>query len=263
MATGSTPLIPEQRQQLLLRMLRDEGVLSTRQLTESLDVSHMTVRRDIAALESAGQVIPVAGGVRIAEDLKREPPRERVARSALELESKGAIAALAAEQVTDGMMVFLDAGTTCEAVIDHIIHRTGLTVVTSDFHTLNTLAAHPAIEVIHTGGTLDRDRSAANGPLAAATIRRLGIDLYLMSAGTWNVTHGVTVPVADTALLKQAALDVSARTILLADSSKFGGFERYRVCPLKNLDAVITDRKLPQADRASVEASGLDILIAE
>lgn len=255
----SQPLIPEQRQQELLRMLREEGVLSTRALTEAMQVSHMTVRRDIAALEAAGQVVAVQGGVRIATRSAKEPPRARTMRSTLEVAAKATIAAAGARHVEDGMVVFLDAGTTCEAVVPHLAGHTSLTVVTSDFNSVNALAHLEHIDVIHTGGIVDRDRSSANGPLAAATVRSLAIDLYLVSTGSWDTTYGITVPVADTALLKRAVFESSAAKILLADSSKFGAFERYRVAPLSSLDAIITDNRLPQEDRDAVTATGVHL----
>ncbi|QGF25035.1 DeoR family transcriptional regulator [Raineyella fluvialis] len=252
-------MIPEQRQQELLRLLQDAGVLSTRSLTDTLNVSHMTIRRDIAALEAEGRVVAVQGGVRLAERTPREPPRERSTRSTLEMPSKQAIAAAAASHVDDGMVVFLDAGTTCEAVVPHLADRTGITVVTNDFHTVEALGPYRHIDAIHTGGVIDRDRSSSNGPLAAATVRSLAIDLYLMSTGTWDAEFGVTVPVADTALLKKAALEASARSLLLADSTKFGAFERYRVTPLATLDGVITDDGLSAEEQESVTSRGVQL----
>ncbi|MBK8445303.1 MAG: DeoR/GlpR transcriptional regulator [Micropruina sp.] len=255
----TTPMIPEQRQQEILRMLQGAGVLSTRELTDAMRVSHMTVRRDIAALETAGLVVAVQGGVRLADRPLKEPPRDRIVRSALELPSKRAIAAAAAARVRDGSVVFLDAGTTCEAVVPHLLTRSGLTVVTNDFTTVVALAPHDHIDVIHTGGLVDHHRLSAHGPLGVAVVRQLAIDLYLMSAGTWSVPDGVTVPEADTALLKQAVLEVSHASALLADSSKFGAFERYRVARLAELDLVITDDRLPDEAADAIRAPGTEV----
>ncbi|MCW3158621.1 DeoR/GlpR family DNA-binding transcription regulator [Micropruina sonneratiae] len=244
----TTPMIPEQRQQEILRMLQGAGVLSTRELTDAMQVSHMTVRRDIAALESSGLVTPVQGGVRLVDRPLKEPPRDRQLRSTLELPSKRAIAARAASMVTDDSVVFLDAGTTCEAVVPHLLTRSNLTVVTNDFTTVAALSPHAHIDVIHTGGLVDHHRLSAHGPLGVAVVQQLAIDLYLMSAGAWAIAEGVTVPEADTALLKRAVLEVSHRSLLLADSTKLGAYERYRVAPLNRLDVVVTD------DRISAEA---------
>lgn len=86
------------------------------------------------------------------------------------------------------------------------------------------------------------------GELPGVARQQLAIDLYLMSAGAWAIAEGVTVPEADTALLKRAVLEVSHRSLLLADSTKLGAYERYRVAPLNRLDVVVTD------DRISAEA---------
>ncbi|MFT4295355.1 MAG: DeoR/GlpR family DNA-binding transcription regulator [Micropruina sp.] len=258
------PLIPEQRQQELLRMLRDSGVLSTRELTGALGVSHMTIRRDIASLQAAGRVEAVAGGVRLLpEHVGKEPPRQRVARSALEVPRKRGIARTAATLVEDGMVVFLDAGTTCEALALELLRHRRLTIVTNDFHTVATLSVQRGPEVIHTGGVVDPDSASASGSLAAGTVRGLGIDLYFMSTGTWDIAHGVTTPQADTVVLKQAGLEVAARTVLLADSTKFGDFERFRVAELADLDAVITDAGLPDADREAARAASVTLRIAD
>ncbi len=255
----TTPMIPEQRQQEILRMLQGAGVLSTRELTDAMQVSHMTVRRDIAAMEAAGQVVPVQGGVRLADRPLKEPPRDRLVRSALELPSKRAIAAAAAARVRDGSVIFLDAGTTCEAVVPHLLTRSGLTVVTNDFNTVAALNPHEHIDVIHTGGVVDHQRLSAHGPLGVAVVQQLAIDLYLMSAGTWSVADGVTVPEADTALLKKAVLEVSHQSVLLADSTKFGAFERYRVARLAALDVVITDDRLASDASRNIQELGVEV----
>lgn len=245
-------------------MLRSSGVLSTRELTGALGVSHMTIRRDIASLQAAGQVEAVAGGVRLlAEHVGKEPPRQRLARSALEVPRKQGIARAAASLVEDGMVIFLDAGTTCEALASQLLQRSRLTVVTNDFHTVGMLTAQRGPEVIHTGGVVDSDSSSASGALAAGTVRALGIDLYFMSTGTWDVAHGVTTPRADTVVLKQAALAIAARTVMLADSTKYGDFERFRVAQLAELDSVITDAGLPEADRDAVRAASVTLEIAD
>ncbi|MFF1882253.1 DeoR/GlpR family DNA-binding transcription regulator [Pseudarthrobacter sp. NPDC058196] len=127
------PLIPEQRRQEILRLLRREGVLSIRSLTNYMNVSHMTVRRDVTALEGSGQVLSVQGGVRLAERTGHASPKKLESRAQPELPLKQAIAQLAARHIEDGMVVFLDAGTTCLSVAPHLGARKNLTVVTNNF----------------------------------------------------------------------------------------------------------------------------------
>jgi DeoR/GlpR family transcriptional regulator of sugar metabolism len=238
-------------------------VLSIRHIVELLGVSHMTVRRDIATLEESGQVVSVQGGVRLSEWTGTEPPRERGSRAVLELPRKRAIAELAAELVHDDMVVFLDAGTTCEAVVPFLATRRGLTVVTNDFFVVTTLFDYPGIETSHTGGAVDVSSGSSSGPLAAATVGSISLDLFFMSTGTWDLAHGVTTPATEKVLLKRAALDAASSCVLLADSTKFGTFERFKVSPLDAIDVVITDTDLSDDVRTAITELGIGLQLAQ
>jgi DeoR/GlpR family transcriptional regulator of sugar metabolism len=241
------PLIPEQRQQELLRLLRSAGVLSIRDLTDRLDVSHMTVRRDIAALERSGHVVSVQGGVRLADWTGHPPPRERASRAALELPRKQAIAETASLLIEDGTVIFLDAGTTCQSVVPFLAARSDLTVVTNDFHTVVALLEFPTIQVIHTGGEVDVSSASSSGPLAVRIIEELNLDRCFLSTGAWDLPHGITSPSTDKVLLKRAAMESASTVALLADSTKWGSFERFTVTGLDRLDIIVTDDQLPRA----------------
>ena len=256
------PLIPEQRHQEILRLLRREGVLSIRSLTDYMSVSHMTVRRDITALEDLGQVVSVQGGVRLAEWTGQAPPREREFRAQLELPRKKAIAELAARFVEDDMVVFLDAGTTCQSVVPYLSERKNLTVVTNDFYVVTSLFAHPHVEAIHTGGAVDPSSASSAGRIAAEAIKGINIDLFFLSTGTWNMSRGVTTPSMDKVEMKLAALEASTSCFLLADSTKFGTVSKFRVAPLDKLDAVVTDDQLPFEMQESIRELGVTVHVA-
>jgi len=260
---STEPLIPEQRQREVLRLLRGAGVLSIRHLASVLDVSHMTVRRDISALETEGIVEAVQGGVRLREGLGAEPPpRERESRAILELPRKEAVAARAAELVRDGMTIFLDAGTTCQAIVPHLAGRRGITVVTNDFYSVSALYRHAEAEVIHTGGVVDADSGSSSGALAAATVSALSLDLAFVSTGSWDQTHGLTTPALDKVVLKRAVMDSAASCALVADSTKYGTFERFRVAPLDALDVIVTDDGLPADVSAAIGDFGVEVRVA-
>jgi DeoR/GlpR family transcriptional regulator of sugar metabolism len=256
------PLIPEQRHQEILRLLRREGVLSIRSLTDYMNVSHMTVRRDITALEDSGQVVSVQGGVRLAEWTGQAPPREREFRAQLELPRKQAIGELAARFIEDDMVVFLDAGTTCQSVVPHLNPRKNLTVVTNDFYVVTSLFTHPHIEVIHTGGAVDASSGSSEGRIAAQAIKGINIDLFFLSTGTWNMARGVTTPSMDKVEVKLAALAASTSCFLLADSTKFGTVSKFRVAPIEELDAVVTDEQLPQEMQENIRDLGVTVHVA-
>jgi DeoR/GlpR family transcriptional regulator of sugar metabolism len=260
---STAPLIPEQRHQRLLQLLRRDGVVSTRALTDHLGVSHMTVRRDIASLEAAGQVISVQGGVRLAGGTGQVPPQERRQRAVLELPRKRAIAALAAELVTDGMVIYLDAGTTCESVVAYLAGRHDLTVVTNDFYAVTALFDVPGVDVIHTGGAVDKESASSSGRLAAATLAAINLDIFFLSTGAWSVDRGVSAPTLDKVELKRAAMTSAATTFLLADSTKYGPISKFQVTPLDQLDLIITDTDLPDDAQQRIEDLGVELQLAD
>jgi DeoR/GlpR family transcriptional regulator of sugar metabolism len=185
--------------------------------------------------------------------------RVREYRAQLELPRKQAIAELAAQFVDDGMVVFLDAGTTCQSVVPHLSARRNVTVVTNDFYVVTSLFAYPNIETIHTGGVVDASSASSCGRIAAEAVKNINIDLFFLSTGTWNMSRGVTTPSMDKVEVKLAALERSTSCFLLADSTKFGTVSRFRVTPLEKLDAVITDDQLPQEMQENIRDLGVSV----
>lgn len=256
------PLIPEQRQKELLRLLRTARVLSIREITELMKVSHMTVRRDISNLEDSGQVVAVQGGVRLHDRARVQSRAAHSPRAQLELPHKRAIGELAATLVENGTVLFLDAGTTCESVVPFLAGRKGITVVTNDYYVVTALFDYPEIETIHTGGMVDVEGRSSSGPLAAAALSLVNVDLCFLSTGTWDVQHGVTTLSTEKVVLKRAALSAASTRVLLAESTTFGTFGRFNVVPLAKLDAVVTDSELAKPARAAVKDRGVEVHIA-
>lgn len=253
-------LIPEQRREMIVRQLRQHQVLSVHQLTELLGCSHMTVRRDVAALEESGRVYAIPGGVRIASHMVSEPSHQ--AKSVTEQPQKQAIAAHVAPLLKPGMTVYLDAGTTTACLIPLLVGLADMTVLTNDFRTALALSDHPGVTVIHTGGVLDHRNGSSIGPLAAATLRRLVADIAFLSASSWDLERGVTTPSAPKVEVKRAAMEIASQRVLLATGAKYGTYGTYRVAALGEFDLVVTDDGLSGAAVQRLRESGLELEIA-
>jgi len=251
---GTSPLIPEQRRQQILDLLRTEPVLSYRQLTEQLGVSHMTVRRDVAALDEQGRARATQGGVAALTRLLEEPPR--AAKAQVNVSAKSAIAKAAAAMVTDSMTLYLDAGTTVQAMRPLLQERKDLTVVTNDLGTAGAFLDHPSVDLICVGGRIDVANQSMIGRLAALTLAELSLDLAVISTSSWDAKHGITTPVEAKIDPKRAAMAAATESVLLADAGKFGHFAKYRVARLDEFDAIVTDEALPAEDVVAVKELG-------
>lgn len=251
------PLIPEQRQQEILRHLRHEQVLSYRQLTELLGVSHMTIRRDIASLEKQGDVEVTPGGAKIVTRLLREP--DRTEKAVTDRAGKTAMAREAAMMVTDSMTIYLDAGTTLQAIRPFLDGRSDLTVVSNDLATVADFFDHPGVDLICLGGRVETANRSTAGRLAALTLRELSLDIAFLSSSSWDVSHGVTTPVEAKIDVKRAALAAATTSVLVAGSPKFGRYARYRVLRLDELDRIVTDDGLDDDSAAEITATGTQL----
>lgn len=248
-------MIPDQRREVLLRELRAHQVLSVAQLTELLGVSHMTVRRDIGALEEAGRLVSVPGGARIASQVAREPTFEE--KSLVERQQKLAMARAVAGRVRDHTAVYLDAGTTTRELLPHLRELTGITVVTNDFPIVMEAMELGGLEIIHVGGHVDRVNRSSVGALASATLERIAIDVSFISTAVWDLHHGVTTPSEAKVVVKQAAIAAARTSVLMASSSKFGSFGMYRIAALDAFDAVVTDWGLGAEESQQLREAGV------
>jgi DeoR/GlpR family transcriptional regulator of sugar metabolism len=237
------PLIPEQRRDLIVGHLRRESVLSYRQLAALLEVSHMTVRRDIAELEKQGRVEATPGGAKIVTRLAVEPTR--TAKATADRREKEAMARHAASLVRTSMTIYLDAGTTLQAVRPHLTEVHDLTVVTNDLVIASAMLDHPDADVIMVGGRVEKRNQSTVGRLPALVLDELSLDIAFLSTSSWDATRGVTIPDENKVEPKRAAARAATTTVLVAASSKYDTFGRYRILNLDELDLVITDDGLP------------------
>jgi len=256
-AVELAPLIPDQRRELILKHLRREQVLSFNQLSALLDVSHMTIRRDVAALEQEGRAVSVPGGARIASRLLVEPSHEE--KALVDSSEKSAMAAIAAAMVRDSMTIYLDAGTTMLAMVPLLAHIRDLTVVTNDIAIVNALIPHPTTELILIGGRIDTGNQSSVGRLAAAMLRELVVDIAFISTSSWDLRRGLTTPAESKVEVKQAAVAISSETVLVGASSKYGTFGKYKALDLRQFDVIVSDSGLSENTVAGLTALGVTV----
>ncbi len=253
-------MIPAQRQQAILKALASQEILSIAQLTSILDVSHMTIRRDIQQLENEQLVLQVSGGVRLAEHLTSEPSRKvKVSLQGLE---KANIARLAVQHVLPNTTVYLDAGTTCLAIARELAFRQDLTVLSNDFAIIAYLMEHSQCKLYHTGGKVLRQNESCVGESAARFISSVNIHTSFISASSWDLTS-ISTPTEEKVPVKRAVIEASMQTILVCDASKFGKMGFFKAVPLQELKAIITDKSLAINTRKALEEKGITVYIAE
>lgn len=251
-------MIPIERHQRILALVEQRGAVSINELTEILGVSHMTIRRDVSKLEEQGLLVSVSGGVRAVSRLAAEP--SHLVKSTLQSEEKQAIGALAASHIAKNSCIYLDAGTTTWRWRGRSSTGT-ISVVTNDFEITQLLIDASQCGVIHTGGTLCRENRSCVGESAARTLRHLAIDTAFISASGWD-SRGIFTPDENKVTVKETVSQVSARSILLCDSSKYNQVATFMALPLTRFTTIITDRHLSDAAASHIARHACEVLRA-
>ncbi|PKH20501.1 DeoR family transcriptional regulator [Enterobacterales bacterium CwR94] len=252
-------MIPIERHQQILALVAERGVVSINELTERLNVSHMTIRRDLQKLEEQGAVLLVSGGVRSPDRLSSEP--SHLDKTTMYSMEKLAIGTLAATTIPLNSCIYLDAGTTTLALARALSQRSDLTIVTNDFVIAAFVIESSQCRMIHTGGTLCRENRSCVGEAAALAIGNVSIDIAFLSASCWGI-RGSYTPDEEKVSVKRSAARVSRKRVLLADSSKYNKVATWLALDLKQFDSIITDARLTETVRREIESHQVEVLIA-
>lgn len=260
--TSNPSLLAGDRQARIRARLAERGSVRSADLAAELDVSIVTIRRDLTDLQLAGEAELVYGGARLAGG--RVPPPDRRVRTTVEVEAKSAIARAAVGLLEAGDTVYLDSGTTCAAMVPHLAGLERLTVITNDLTTATELAALvPRVTVIMAPGVIDAATLSTVGELVPGVLANFVFDAVFISASAWQPGVGATTGDLSYAAVKRAVLARAKRSYLLVDSSKFGVSEPHVVHRLEGFDAVVTDGSLTSSSRDELAADGVEILIAD
>lgn len=255
-------LLAEQRRALILEEVRRHGGARVNELTRQLNVSDMTVRRDLDALARQGVLEKVHGGaVPVSEASTHEPGFE--AKSSLEPTAKEDIARAAAAMAVPGSSIALSGGTTTFAVARHLLEVPNLTVVTNSlrvadvFHTAQRTAggsrpASPeAATVVLTGGVRTPSDSLV-GPVADSAIASLHFDLLFLGVHGISPEAGLSTPNLAEAETNRRLVGSARRVVVVADHTKWGTIGLSSFAALQQVDTLVTDGGLSPATRAQL-----------
>ena len=247
-------MLAQQRQELILSQIRSDGAVRVADLVTSLDVSDMTVRRDIAELARRGLVHRVHGGAVDAHQAAHEPAF--LAKRELAAAQKHAIAQAALAHVEPGSAVALSAGTTTHALAQLVAATPALrplTVVTNSLPAADALHRPDdhGLTVVLTGGTRTPS-DALVGPLALRSLETLRVDVTFLGVHGFDADAGMTTPHLLEAETARALVRAGGRTVVLADSTKWGTVGLSRIADLADVAVLVSDDALPDDAAAAL-----------
>lgn len=248
------------RQQSLFEAVQRDGFVSVEDLAVRFDVTPQTIRRDIHALAERKLVRRYHGGVGLPGGAENEAYDARQVQLSSE---KARIAASLAAQIPDHASLFMNLGTTTEAVARALSHHRGLRVITNNLHVAAMMSGYPDAEVIIAGGVVRARDQGVTGEATLDFIRQFRVDFGII--GISAIDPDGTLRDFDYREVRVAeAIIAHSRTVYLAaDHSKFGREALVRLGHLSQIDGLFTDRPV-SAEMASVLASaGTRIFVAD
>ena len=230
------------RQNEILQIAQSEGKVTVEDLAERFQVTLQTIRRDLSDLAESGRLQRVHGGAVLPEGAHNIGYEDR---RRLNEDSKAAIARLCAAQIPDNSSLFLNLGTTTEAVARALLGHRNLTVVTNNMNVANILVANESCEIMVTGGVLRRSDGGLVGDLTTQVVDQFKVDVAVIGASALDEDGDLLDFDLREVGVSKAIIRQSRKTFLVTDGSKLTRSAPVRIASLRELDAVFTDRFPP------------------
>ncbi len=227
------------RHDLIRKEARQHGKVSATDLAINLGVAVQTIRRDLRQLCAAGVLERVHGGAVLPSGVTNIGYGDR---RALNRDVKIRIARHVAQMIPDQASLFLNIGTTTEAVAHALRHHQQLMVVTNNLNVANILADNRGCDVVVAGGSLRRSDGGLVGDLAAIAISRFKVDFAIIGASAVDLSGDLLDFDPEEVRVSQQIIAAARTTILVADSTKFTRKAPVKIASLEQVDHFVTDR---------------------
>ena len=251
-------MLTSQRKKHLLSLLKQDGQIVAKSLSEQLGVSEDTIRRDLRELAKDGLLQRVHGGA-----LPASPAMAVFAeRRQISSEAKTAIGRAAAALVQPGQVVLIDGGTTAVQLVRHLPLDLKATVVTHSPSIAVELVEHPQIEVVMIGGRLFKHSIVAVGAAAIEAIGRVRADLYFMGVCSLHPEAGISTGDFEEACVKRALSEAAGQTVVLASPEKLDTASPFQIMPLDRVNRIVVNREVAKGLIAPYKKLGIAVSLA-
>ncbi len=249
----------DERHKAILDILQLQGSVSVSDLSERLDVSEVTIRKDLSALENQnklyrthGRAIPISpyiGDRHINEKEKQAVQEKRL------------IGKAAAALVNEQDSILIASGTTILYMAKELVEKKNITVISASVSASSMLSQNKEINVVQLGGVVRESSVSVVGSFAEDMLKYFNCSLLFMGADGVDLDFGITTTNMMEANLNRMMMNTSQQTVLLVDSSKFGKKGFSKICDIKDVDRIITDENIPQMYLENIQDMGIEVTV--
>lgn len=237
------------RQQDLIKIIEAQGMLPVRSIAAMLNVSEMTVRRDLEELRSDG-------GAMAGEQSSQYSLLEAIEHSNHQKEEIGKYAA---SLIEPNDVIIIDTGSTTARILPYLPDNINLTILSYNANVLMELRHKSGIQLLFCGGNYHLNTEMFESEEGIAFIRRIRANKAFLSAAGIHSELGITCANTYEVATKRAVISSSSQKILLADSSKFGRLRSAYFCDLDDIDTVVTDHSLQEEWRNELKRRKIEL----
>nr|WP_302477118.1 DeoR/GlpR family DNA-binding transcription regulator [Ruegeria arenilitoris] len=230
------------RQSDILNIARQDGRVMVEDLAARFEVTVQTIRRDLSELADMGKLDRVHGGAVLRSGVSNIGYEDR---RALNADTKARIAQHCAQDIPDGASVFLNIGTSTEAVARQLLGHKDLMVVTNNMNVANILVENPDCQIVVAGGVLRRSDGGLIGNLTISTIEQFKFDYAIIGCSALDINGDLLDFDFQEVRVSQTIISQARKTCLVADQSKFQRTAPARIASLSEVDVFYTDQALP------------------
>lgn len=246
-------MLAAERQAKIVEIIRQQGSAQVDDLAQNLQVSTMTIRRDLEKLQEDNLLERCHGGAVAKQEVAYA---EKITSHK---DEKKKLAEACRSLVSNGDNIYLDAGTTTLEIAKVIQNVPDIMVMTNDLEVAGLLKNSPA-EILLCGGMVQKSTGSMLGYYATSMLENFRFDVGFFGAASINEELEVSTPTVDKAFLKRMALEKCQRAYLVVDDSKFGKQALAKVSHLADYTAVITDRNFTRKEQEEAEKSGVRVI---
>jgi|SRR5579859_2344179 len=248
----------------ILRLLLSHGKTSVEELTELFGTSPASIRRDLVRMEERGLVHRTHGGAMLADQAVYEPFRFDASfqvRDERFAQEKKRIAIAAAELVLEKETVGFTAGTTTTQVARQLRHRSGLHIITNAVNIGMELSSSNGLDTTLTGGCMRWPGAfSLIGPTAIESLNVVVMDRVFIGVCGVDAERGATTIEAEEAAVFRAMIRQARQVVVVADSSKVGMISPAVICPVSDIDILITDDGISEDAFDAFTRSGVKVV---
>ncbi|RYY49562.1 MAG: DeoR/GlpR transcriptional regulator [Chitinophagaceae bacterium] len=248
-----------ERHQHILETIKVEGKVNVLDLCNDLNVSSVTIRKDLKLLETKNFLFRTHGGATLTNPYTTD--RHVSEKAQIKQNEKQSIAAAAAALVQADDCIIIASGTTVQFFARALRPQGKLTVITAALNVAMELNQHPDIDVLVLGGMLRKSSSSGTGLYAEKMLEDFSCSKLYLGVDGIDLDFGITTTHVMEAQLNRKMIGAAQKTIVLTDSSKFGKRGFGRICGLEEVDQVITDSGISDHMQEKLKGMGIEVTI--